>query len=206
MSRAESGRHFQAPNGPWVRPKPGFEDYDRIVIAAGAFPGGRRVTTDVVFRSFKDDARAFGFGVLPLWGGRPDDPQYSPRRGWNFSIAWYYSTYKGVGEEFSWKKGNEPPRWTSSYRNFDLQPGVRYIVIAEAREVLDANGRHKKYHQRMRWKRNSDGETPWIELSDDEGGQIPAGEYAVALVAHRCQVEFGPVRVEALAPDSIAAQ
>ena len=184
-----------------LRPKPGFEDYDRIVVAAGAFAGGRRVITDVVFRSSKNDKQAYGFGILPLWGGRPDDKDYSPRRGWNFSIAWYYSHYEGVGEEFSFKKGSDEPRWISSYRNLELQPGVRYRIVAEAREVLDENGRHSRYHQRMQWRKESDGDVPWIELSDDEGVQIPPGEYAVALVAHRCQVEFGPLRVEPLPPE-----
>ncbi len=190
-----------AGSGGRLRPKPGFEDYDRIVVATGAFPGGRRVSTEVVFRSCASRRQPFGFGVLPLWGGRRDDGAYSPRRGWNFGLAWYYSHYKGVGAEFSWKKGKEAPRWVASYRDFELEPGVPYRIIVEVRDLLDPGGKHRKYHQRVQWRKQSDGDGPWIEVSDDQGAPLPPGEYAVALMAHRCQVEFGPVLVEPLPPE-----
>jgi hypothetical protein len=53
----------------------------------------------------------------------------------------------------------------------------------------------------MRWRGGGDAtDGVWFELADREGAPLPVGEYAVALVAHRCQVDFGPVRVEAMTP------
>ncbi|NIA31963.1 MAG: twin-arginine translocation signal domain-containing protein, partial [Actinobacteria bacterium] len=68
-----------------VRLKRGFENYDRIVVVTGAFPQGRRVETDLIFR--RNEGNPFGFGILPLWGGRPDDEGVTPSRGWDFSCA-----------------------------------------------------------------------------------------------------------------------
>ncbi len=189
---------FETPTGRRLRPKPGFEDYDRLIIVSGAFPGGRRVTTDVVFRKPSTDSRQFGFGVLPLWGGRPDQPGHCPRRGWNFSLGWYYSHYRAVGMEFSYKHGGDDPRWVATYRDLALRSDKPYTIIVEAREVVGDDGNHLRYHQRMQWREDAHEPTPWMELADDQGAKIPAGEFGVALIAHRCQVDFGPVSIEPL--------
>src|SRR5690606_25701550 len=71
---------------PFIRPRSGHEGYDRSVFAAGAFGGGRRIETSLVYRTHAA-GRPFGFGLHPLWGGRPDDENVSPRGGWRFSFA-----------------------------------------------------------------------------------------------------------------------
>ena len=187
-------------DGEWrVRPKPGAENYDRLLAVTGAFPEGRRVETDIIFRNYSDGSRPYGFGILPLWGGHPDNENVRPRRGWNFSLAWYYSHYEGVGMEFSYKNGKEEPEWISTYRPFKPKPGVRYHLIVDVWPEFDEKGRHSRYKQRMKWY--AEGETipyDWMEITDVEGSPIPEGEYGVALVAHRSQVEFGPIVVTPL--------
>lgn len=179
-----------------VRPKPGFEGYDRVLMVTGAFPGGRRIETSLIFRSHPGKSPYFGFGILPLWGGHPDPENVRPRRGWNFSIVWYYSHYEGIGMEFSYKQANAPPAWISTYRPLELKPDTRYYITAEAWPEFDEQGQHKRYRQRMKWyaegeKKPSD----WMDITDVEGSPLPEGEYGVGLVAHRSQVEFGPVVV-----------
>jgi hypothetical protein len=189
---------FEQRGETWARPRPGEENYDRLLVVGGAFPVPRRVTVDLVYRCPAGPAGMFGFGVLPLWGGHPDLPDTRPRRGWRFSLLWYYSHYKGVGMEFSERFGDRKPAWTSCYRNFDLNPGQRYRLIAEV-WTEESMGQHTCFRQRARWF-NPDSEeyAPWMELADVYGAPLPRGDYAVAVVAHRCQVEFGPVKIERL--------
>jgi hypothetical protein len=184
-----------------VRPMPGFETYDRLLVLTGAFPGARRIKTDMIYRGrgSSDIKRPFGFGVLPMWGGRPDTDRKVPRRGWNFSLCWYYSKYAALGSEFSYKLGDEKPRWVSAYRNIDLQQNQRYSLEIEVWPETDMQGRHSRYVQRIRWRQQESapwGE--WLELADNAGGNLSEGEYAVALIAHRCQVDFGSVTIEPL--------
>jgi hypothetical protein len=187
-------------DGEWrVRPVPGSENYDRIIAVTGAFAGGRRVETDLIFRSNAFGQVTFGFGVLSLWGGHPDDPGVSPRRGWNYGLAWFFSHHKGVGIEFSYKYGNAPIQCVSSYRTLNLAINHRYFLIAECWPELDTSGRHLRYRQRMKWW--GEGEPApdeWIDLADTEGAPIPAREYSVAIIAHHCQADFGPVVVTPL--------
>jgi hypothetical protein len=188
-------------DGVWrVRPKPGFEGYDRILVVTGAFSEGRRIETDVIFRH-KIGGGEFGFGVLPLWGGHPDDAIHNgPRRGWNFSIVWYWNRYRGVGNEFSYKFGEAPPDWVNSYHNLALEAGARYAIVAECWPEFDENGKHLRYAQRSKWwKEGTPEPKDWLELIDAVGSPLPAGEYGVALVAYNCQVDFGPIKVEPLA-------
>lgn len=186
--------NFATDSGWRVRPVSGSENYDRIIVVTGAFAGGRRIETDLIFRYNVSGEYPFGFGVLPLWGGRPDDPGVSPRRGWNFSLVWFYSRYNGVGSEFSYKYGDNPPAWISSYRDLMLEPGRRYFLVMETWPEQDATGHHLRYRQRMKWWPEGGTEPgEWIELADTEGAPIPPREYGVALIAHRSQVEFGPV-------------
>jgi len=181
-----------------VRPVPGQEDYDRIVVVTAAFAGARRVTTDVYYRHHVGDM-PFGFGVLPLWGGRPDRDGKLPRRGWNFSLAWYYSHYEGVGQEFSYKDSSEPPDWMSNYRSLELVPDAHYQLVIECGQVVEADGRHVRYCQRMKWWAVGDPEPQdWMTLWDTPGSPLPPGEFCVALNSHRSQVEFGPVVVTPL--------
>lgn len=181
-----------------VRPVPGEEGYDRVIVVTGAFAGGRRIETDVIFRG-DIGHEMYGFGVLPLWGGRPDRDGARPRRGWSFSLVWYYSHYEGVGQEFSYRDSAASPAWVSLYRNIDLPPDSRHFIVVECRPVTGPDGSHRHYSQRMKWWLEGEDEPEeWMELQDAEGAPLPPGEYAVALVAHRSQVEFGPVEVTAL--------
>ncbi len=180
-----------------VHLKKGFEDYDRIVVVSGAFPQGRRVETELIFR--KNVGHPFGFGILPLWGGRPDDEGVTPSRGWDFSCAWFYSYYNAIGMEFSYKNGAAKETWVSTYQSCRIKPGVHYFVVVESWPENDESGKHKFWKQRMKWWKEGDidrGE--WMVLSDIEGSPLPSQEYAVALVCHRSSVEFGPVKVTAV--------
>lgn len=186
-------------DGTWrVRPKPGFEDYDRVLVVSGAFPGGRRIQTDIIYRYETGRGKPYGFGVLPLWGGRPDDIR--PRRGWNYGLAWYYSRYQAIGVEFSYKHGNGERKWVSTYLGgYNVKAGTKYFLIVDTWPELDADGNHLRYRQRLKWwAEDEDQPAEWVDLADTEGCPIPQGEYAIALNAHRTQVEFGPVLVEPL--------
>ena len=185
--------------GEWrVRPKPGFEDYDRILCIAGAFAGGRRIETQLIFRS-TDFPKRCGFGVIPLWGGHKDPEDISPRRGWIYSIAWFHPYRQGGGVEFGYKNGDEPRKWVDSYRQYEPEPNVRYFLTTECWPEKDESGKHLGYRQRMKWHKEGEADTnTWIELRDTEGCPLPEEEYAVALIAHFCQVEFGETVVSAL--------
>ncbi|MFQ5751723.1 MAG: hypothetical protein ACE5HI_06985 [bacterium] len=191
--------HILDRDGVWrVRPKPGFEDYDRILVVTGATLEGRRIETDMIFR-YGNKRKPYGFGILPLWGGSPDKRGFSPRRGWNFGIAWYYSPEGGVGLSYSYKDGDSVPNSISKYHDFEIEQNIRYRVIVEAWSEQDADKQHLHYRQRLKWwKENDRPPSEWIELSDVGGALLPPGEFAVALIAHRCQIEFGPVVVKSL--------
>jgi hypothetical protein len=181
-----------------VRPVPGEEDYDRIVVITGALAVARRIETDLTFRSHIR-GKPYGFGVLPFWGGRPDRDGVLPRRGWNFSCVWYYSHYEGIGQEFSYKDTGALPEWVANYRNLDVRPDVKYRLVIECGPATDEDGKHAYFFQRMKWWRDGEAEPEeWMELTDVQGSPLPAGEYCVALVSHRSQVEFGAVRVTQL--------
>lgn len=191
----------RADNQNKVRVTPGFEDYDRILIISSAFTEGRRIETDIAFHQSNDLGLPFGFGVLPLWGGRPDAPGISPRRGWNFSLAWFYSHYNAVGMEFSYKHGDDEPDWLALYKNFDVTPGETYKIIIEVQSIGDNNYRHQRYQQRLKWFRNDTSEPDsWMMISDAYGCPIPYGHYGIGLISHRCSVDFGKVTVNTL-PD-----
>jgi hypothetical protein len=187
-----------------VRPRPGFEDYDRTLVVSGAFAGGRRVETVLVFREPMVKGKMFGFGLLPLWGGRPDDAAAPIRRGWNFGLVWYYSHFSGVGLEFSYCHGGRDPRWTAAYRNFEPEPGAVYRVVAEVWPEVDLDGKHRRYRQRMSWSIVGSPTEIWMELTDDSGAALEPAEYGVALIAHRSQVEFGPVSITSLPPRTVS--
>lgn len=124
-----------------VRPTRGVEAYDRILIVTGSFSGARRIKTDIIYRGRgnSEERRFFGFGVLPMWGGRPDTDPSRPRRGWNFSLCWYYSKYGALGSEFSYKLGNREEQWVSAYQNITLQPGQKFFLEIEV--WPETNGR-----------------------------------------------------------------
>ncbi|NET57876.1 MAG: hypothetical protein F6K47_17480 [Symploca sp. SIO2E6] len=187
-------------NGEWrVRPTPGFENVDRILSVTGAFPEGRRVETDLIFRSSKledSDLKLYGFGLLPMWGGHKDEVGVSPRRGWIYAIAWFHPYRNGGGVEFGYKDGDAAKKWVDSYRKFEPEADVRYFITAESWPELDEEGEHLHYQQRMKWWQEGEPESDeWIEVTDAEGAPLPPGEYAVALIAYDCQVDFGPVTV-----------
>lgn len=191
-----------------VRPKPGTEGYDRMLAVTGSFGGDRRVETDVVFRRhtlglFHRGAREYGFGVLPLWGGHADAGMHRPRRGWHFGLSWYWSKPGGIGNELSRRDGDGVPAWVNGYRDFAIEPGGHYQIVVETRRMLDAEGA-PFFAQRTKWWRRGDPEpSEWLSLEARVQPRLPDGEYAVALLAFNCQVEFGAVRVREL-PDPSA--
>jgi len=175
---------------------PGSEGYDRILLVTGAFPAARRVETEVVFRSFCADQIWAGFGVLPLWGGHLDEPGRRPRRGWLYGVAWFMKPY-GPWCEFSVKRGDQARHDTFAGRTtIEPQPGTRFRIIAECWPETSPLGGHVRYRQRAKiWPMDQPEPRDWIECAEQGGARLPERDYAVALLAHQCQVEFGPVRV-----------
>jgi hypothetical protein len=196
---------WEQPNGSCrVRPVPGQEGYDRIVVAAGAFAGGRSIETDVVYRGHTGSTE-WGFGLLPLWGGTLDEPEHFPRRGWLFSLSWYFNRYRGVGCEFSMRRGVEKARFCTSYRSLPLAADRPYRICVECRPEVDAQGNHLRYRQRLKWwAADEDPPAHWIELVDTTGWPLPERDYGVALVCYECQADFGPVLINSL-PPTVAA-
>lgn len=183
--------------GDWrVRPKPGYEGYDRILLVTGALSGPRRIETYAVFRKALPSKRnEVAFGVLSLWGGHPGSWSKLPRRGWSFAMGQYWSKPGGVGSEFSYYDGTSARQWVNSYRNAPLLENVRYHMVIEV-EQERVQGQHRLYRQRTKiWPDGQPQPDEWLVLTDEEGARIPEGEYAVALFTLDCQVEFGPVVV-----------
>ncbi len=190
-----------------VRLVPGTEGGERVLAVTGAFAGGRRVVTDIIFHDTVGvrpyglrslPRRPYGFGILPMWGGRPDDkPDAGPRRGWRYGRVWYGSASRGVGTAFSERIGGRTPRWVGSERSLELQWDRKYRVMAEAWPVTAADGRHLGYRQRMKWWPDGEAEpAEWLEVDDRAGAPLPEGEYGVALISLRAAADFGPVTVE----------
>ena len=183
--------------GDWrVRPKPGYEGYDRLLLVTGAFPVPRRIETYAIHREARESVRhEVGFGVLSLWGGHPGGWSQLPRKGWSFAMGLYWSKPGGVGSEISHFDETGTPRWVNSYRDAPLIRNVKYRIIIELDERR-AGGRHRSYRQRMKmWPEGQREPDEWILLTDKEGALLPEGEYAVALFALDNQVEFGPIDV-----------
>lgn len=198
-----SWQTYRAEDGGWrVRPTPGFEDYDRILLVTGSFPGGRRVETDVVFhemsrRSPHDD---FGFGVLPMWGGHPEPTSFRPRRGWSFGLAWYWQKHYGHGLEFSYRNGDINGGWTNTYREAPVESGQRCRIVVEAWPERTPAGAHVAYRMRLKWWPAGEAEpAAWQELRDVSGAPLPPGEFGVGLLAYYSAVDFGPVTITPLA-------
>jgi hypothetical protein len=184
-----------------VGPKDGHAIYDKILVVTGAFAGGRRVEADVVFRDVHEPGRPYGFGVVPLWGGRPDEKHAHPRRGWIYALSWYMSTYEGIGNEFGYKRADNPRRWVNSYRNFSIEPGVPYKVVAEAWPERMPGTDRVRFRQRTKWWKAGEPEPEdWLELKDHQGATLPPGKYGVALLSFWAEVDFGPVSVRAIEP------
>ncbi|OOZ41132.1 hypothetical protein BOW53_05235 [Solemya pervernicosa gill symbiont] len=181
-------------HGATVRPVPGSEDYDRILLVSGAFAGPRRVETQLVFRQATNGKKPFGFGVLPLWGGHPDQPGHYPRRGWRFGLGWYYSRYPGIGVELSEQLVDSPARFAKQLQNFTITPNQPYNLIIEAEWQRDQQP--AVVELRMKWWPEGESEpVHWISVQERAEDVLPSHDYAVALLAHRTQVEFGSVRV-----------
>lgn len=181
-----------------VRPVPNTEGYDAIVMVSGAFAGGRRVETEMTFRSFDPSTIWAGFGVLTMWGGHNDD-DHRPRRGWEYAVAWYMRPY-GAWVEFSTKFGASERHDVFAGENWpEPAPDSRWSLIAEAWSETDAQGNHLNHRQRMKlWPAGEPEPPEWLETAERGAARIPPGEYAVALVALEAQVEFAPVRITPL--------
>ncbi|BAU63263.1 hypothetical protein STA3757_06230 [Stanieria sp. NIES-3757] len=205
-------------NNNWrVRPKPKFEEYDRILNVTGAFAGGRRVETDLIFRNTGwlgwRGVRDYGFGILPLWGGHVDPEEIYPRRGWSFGIAWFYAPRRGLKNQqapfleagFAYKNGGKRNQAVGNSLPFEPKTGIRYFIISECFPEVDSEGKHRCWRQRLKWWAEGESEPEeWIESTDEiitkQGNQnlLPSGEYAVALLTYRTQVDFGSVTVTPL--------
>ena len=190
----EGGRH--------VRPVPGTEGYDRIVLASGAFAGGRRVEVEVTFVSAVPvDTHLYGFGIVPFWAGHTDTSTRSPRRGWSFGISWFYSKYEGVGIEYSRRMGREQQGHRAEFKPLVVVPGSKHRISLECRQEVDEDGKHLRYNIHMTWQPlDASSETISMSLADTMPRPMEDIEYAVALIAHRAQVEFGSVTIQSLAP------
>jgi hypothetical protein len=179
-----------------VRLRYGSELYDRILAVTGAFPVRREICTDVIFHGSRKPENPFGFGVLSLWGGRPDDRQSRPREGWNFALTWYYSKYTAVGMEFSYRKGLRAPTWVASYKNWDLRAGELQKLRIVTYPLSSQGTGQTVLCQKMKWWRDSEKEpSDWMTLHETETCRLPPGDFAVALIAHNCSVEFGNIDV-----------
>lgn len=184
-------------DGKWVaRVKPGTEGYDRILILAGAISGPRRIEARVHFLRGPSKGLQYGFGVLPLWGGRPDRRGQTPRRGWIFSLAWYYSNRLGVGQEFSYKRADGEPDWLGSYRNFEIRDGTWHNIIVEVWQERDQDGKFMHWNQRMKWWQDGEARPDrWRILADSLPRPLGDREYGVGFVAHRCSVHLGETKI-----------
>ena len=189
-------------DGEWrARSCPGHEEYDRILIISGAFEEARRIETYMVFRNHAcpKNQYSYGFGILPLWGGRPDVETQFPKRGWKFSLAWYYSIRRAVGQEFSYKFGMETQDWIGLYRPFVLKPDVKNYLITETWPIEGANGLFKCYKQRMKWWQEGSPEpVEWMVLEDIQINPLEYGKYGIAFVCLYCQAEIGTVQISPL--------
>ncbi len=188
-----------------VRPALGAEGYDRLLLVCGAVRGGRRVETEITLRAFSPWQTWAGFGVLTMWGGHLDDG-HRPRRGWRYAIAWWMKPY-GPWCEFSNKHGDAPRHDSFSGETLpEPEPGSRWSLIAECWPERDAGGRHLRHRQRMKiWPTGTPEPAAWLETTDKGAAELPPAEYAVALIAHECSAEFGPVRITALPAATLPA-
>ncbi|MCW9042449.1 MAG: hypothetical protein OQK05_03820 [Pseudopelagicola sp.] len=177
-----------------IRPRLGHEGYDRFVLIAPPFQGSRRVTVDMRFA--KATGALHGFGVLPFWGGHLDPEGRFPRRGWEYGLAWYYSVQGGFGVEFSRKSGSDPHATDRIYRPHHPTAGDAFRIVVEA---FDANGVKSIRLKTRPLPHGAFGE--WIELTDISG-HLKGDRYAVGLIAHRAQVEFGKATVEKIEEDA----
>ena len=190
-----------------VRPVPGTEGYDRILLASGAFKGSRRVESIVTFVKGAKSNKLFGFGIIPLWGGHADSTRNSPRRGWKYGLGWYYSKEKGIGVEFSDKVDDEKHITLSKYTKFKPIPGKRYKIVIDSKQILSARGEHLTYFQTMTWTRLDSNQPPIsVELYDKRNEPFGDFQYSVALLAHRAQVEFNSVTISVLEPIIVGAE
>lgn len=197
LQAAHGGWERVQVDGKWfARVKPGTEGYDRILVLTGAFPGDRRIETRVHFSTAPAKGLHYGFGVLPLWGGRPDREGQVPRRGWEFSLAWYYSHRLGVGQEFSYKEADGEPDWLGSYRNYQMREDSWHNIVVEVWRELDDQGRFVQWVQRMKWWQDGE-EVPkvWRKLEDSLPRPLDDHEYGVGFVAHRCSIDVGETRI-----------
>ena len=182
----------------FARPSPGHEDYDRILMATGAFRGGRRVEADFIFRRRSADSKPYGFGILPLWGGHQEDSGHFPRRGWAYGLAWYYSVQNGIGAEIATKVGAGLIMQTNTYQTYKVEEDRRYRMITEAQQ-LPNDSETSRFRVRLKWW--ADGDVmpeEWITVVESDAKRLPHQAFAVALLAHRAQVEFYSVRIIAL--------
>jgi len=184
-------------DGEWrVRPVPGYEGYDKVLLLSEPFEGGRRVETNMILRKIIP-AKEWGYGILPQWGGRPDPEGTLPRRGWLFSLVWYFNRYKGYGAEFSERQGNNIAKFNTCYRSSNIELLRKYSVITECLDERDAKNKHIRYVLRFKWWPSDEAEPEdWIFLDDKSGWKLPERAYAIGLVCYNCQVDFGPMYIK----------
>jgi hypothetical protein len=175
---------FQDEKGWRVRPKPGFEEYDRILNLTGSFAGGRRIETDLIFRrdlgwrKWRKELRGdHGYGVLSMWGGHVEDESVRPKRGWHYGLGWFWE-HNGLGLEFAENRHQEEWQKSFSYRDFTPKANTQYFIILECWPEADESGQHQYYRQRMKWWTEDEAvPNTWIEIDDIEPETgIPTGQ------------------------------
>lgn len=187
----------------WVRPVPGFEGWDRLVLAVPPFPGGRRVTAALRLAEMPDTgSRDWGFGLFPLWGGRPDPSGLRPAMGWRFALAWYSREEGGFAAGLSDKVGADgAAQGIVEKLRGRIEPGTVYRLLAEVHELRRPDGSFRGWAERMKWWPEGAPEPAhWIEVEDRTGMVLPDQAYAVGVFSLRAAAEFGPLTVESLPP------
>ncbi len=207
LRRDWSGDTLDSQDGYWeclatgndnrVRPAPGHEGFDRTLVVCGAFTGPREVCTTIHFRQAAVAGRPFGFGLMPLWGGRPLHPDTGEVVGWLFGMAGYYLPHEGAGLEFSRHDGHGEPAWVANYGPLDPRPDGSYRFRVQALDCATSDGPQRVWHMRMKcWAEGQPQPDAWLELTDTDKVGLPEHAYGVAVFAHACQAEFGTVEVK----------
>ncbi|MFO1037440.1 MAG: hypothetical protein U1E45_11385 [Geminicoccaceae bacterium] len=194
----------EGPDGaPWVRPVPGFEGWDRLTLAAPPFRGGRKISTTLRLRAVPDTGeRDWGFGLFPLWGGRPDPSNVHPALGWRFAIAWYSRNEGGVAAGMSERLGDiRDTKGIVEKLRMKVEAGVSYRLVVEVRELRRPDGSFRGWAERMKWWPEGAPEPAhWVEVEDRTGMVLPDQAYAVGVFSLRAAAEFGPPTIESLPP------
>lgn len=185
--------------GSWVRPSPGTEAYDRILLAGPSFSGPRRVEFSFVLDEIRKTPAPYGVGVLALWGGHLETTDRRPRRGWEYALGWWYSAYPGFGVEIARRVDNGPISTDNATRDEPIELGKVYHMALEARPISKKDARGIAL--RMKWSNSKDEleSADWILETFDTGQDLSVNKsYAIGVLAHRTSARFSPIQITPL--------